>query len=104
MRESREALLLGAVGAARGIYREVIQPEITAERAWAGLISGIVLYEAVAPQNHLLSEGVDRMIDKHPVATRAVIGYTALHLCNAFEIHPVLKKIDIFSKIGKLGQ
>lgn len=91
--EDGEALKLGLVGLSLGLYKEFIEPQITAERAWAGLIGGIALYEAIAPKNHLLSEGVDRMIEKHPIATRAVIGYTALHLANALP-----KQLDLFHK------
>lgn len=86
-----ETYTLAAQGLVRGVFREYIEPQITAERAWAGLIGAIAVYEALAPDNHLLSEGVDRMIDKHPIATRAVIGYTSLHLMNLLP-----KKLDLF--------
>ena len=91
-----ETYTLAAQGAARGIYKEFIEPQITAERAWLGLVGGIALYEAIAPKNHLLSEGVDRMIEKHPVATRAVIGYTAAHLMGLLP-----EKFDAYSRTAK---
>lgn len=94
--ENREALKLGLVGLSLGVFKEVIEPQITAERAWLGLIGGIAIYEAIAPKNHLLSEGVDRMIEKHPVATRAVIGYTAAHLMGLLP-----EKFDAYSRTAK---
>lgn len=95
MKRTTETYALATYGLAKGVYKEYIEPQITAERAWAGLIGGIAVYEAIAPKNHLLSHGVDRMLEKHPIATRAIIGYTALHLVNA-----IPEKYDPISKLG----
>lgn len=61
----------------------------TAEKAWIGLGAGILAYEILCPPEELLSEGMDRLIEKHPIATRAIIGAFALHLANL-----VPEKID----------
>jgi hypothetical protein len=54
----------------------------TAETAWIVLLAGVTAWELLAPTGHLLSEGVDRAIERHPVITRAAIAVTALHLMN----------------------
>lgn len=81
-KELATAYALGAIGAVQGVYKYAIRPEITAERAWIGLGVLITAYELTAPQGHLLSEGVDRSLEKHPVLTTLAIGTVALHLCN----------------------
>jgi hypothetical protein len=48
--------------------------------AWVALAAAVVLYEAAAPTDQLLSEAVDRYRAKHPFATNTVICYVALHL------------------------
>lgn len=55
---------------------------VTAERAWAAMVASIIAYEVAAPPQQLLSEGIDRLLIRHPIATHAVIGVTALHLLN----------------------
>lgn len=97
MKESSEALALGVIGAIQGVFREVIQPELTAERTWVGLGVVIGLHEALCGSNEMLSHGVDRMIEKHPVATRLAIGVTALHLANLLP-----EKIDPISRFANL--
>ncbi|MET8430145.1 hypothetical protein [Nocardia sp. NPDC004860] len=54
----------------------------TAENAWAILLTAIGVWELAAPPNQLLSEGVDRAIQRRPIVTRALIAVTALHLAN----------------------
>ncbi|BAD58785.1 DUF7427 family protein [Nocardia farcinica] len=54
-------------------------------RSWhLWLVVGVVVVacEAIAPPGELLSEGVDRALEKHPLLTRAAIGVTARHLTN----------------------
>ncbi|WP_109527251.1 MULTISPECIES: DUF7427 family protein [Nocardia] len=54
-------------------------------RAWhLWLIVGTVVAvaEEIAPTGQLLSEGVDRAIERHPILVRAAIIITALHLVN----------------------
>lgn len=53
-----------------------------ASKAWTALGIGIVIYELAAPPGQLLSEGVDRGIEKHPHLTRLGITLVALHLIN----------------------
>lgn len=56
--------------------------KVTAERAWAAMGVGILAYEATCPPGELLSEGVDRAIEKHPIIVPVLIGAVALHLAN----------------------
>lgn len=95
-REELEAWGLASIGFAQGVYKEFIKPEMTAERAIGALGVGISLYELVCPPNEMISHGFDRMIDKHPVATRVAIGYTALHLANLLP-----EKLDLFSQTSQ---
>lgn len=48
--------------------------------AWCVLMTGVVIYEAFAPEGQLLSEAMDRAAIRHPLATRIVIAVLALHL------------------------
>lgn len=83
MNENVEAWGLGAIGLAKGVAHE-LAPN-TATKAWGYIGAFVLAYEATCGQNQLLSEGCDRALLKHPIATRAAIGVTALHLMNAFE-------------------
>lgn len=70
---------------------------LTARRGWLGLAAGILAYEVTCPDGELLSEGVDRALEKHPVATMLAIGVTALHLANLLP-----EQIDPFHQGMKL--
>lgn len=48
--------------------------------AWLGLAVGVVVYEAVAPDNELLSEAADRARAAHRVLVPAAVIYVAGHL------------------------
>lgn len=48
--------------------------------AWAGLATGIIIYDAVAKET--LSEAYDRFIDRHKVLAIGTVAVTALHLTN----------------------
>lgn len=51
-----------------------------ADWAWSVLAAAVLGYELAARPGELLSEGVDRYRQRHPVATASVIVYIALHL------------------------
>lgn len=56
---------------------------MTVGRAWAVLIGGIIGWEIIAPPGHLLTDGVRRGRDTHPLADVAIVGVivgTAGHL------------------------
>ncbi|ASR87205.1 hypothetical protein SEA_LASTHOPE_37 [Mycobacterium phage LastHope] len=53
-----------------------------ADRAWLGIAAAVVAYEAGAPRGELLSEGVDRYLDRRPWVTRVVVVGLAAHLLN----------------------
>lgn len=78
MNETQEAYLLGGYGALRGLYQEVG----TAKRAWLAIGAGVLAHEMLCGQGELLSEGVDRAIEKHKALTVGAIAVTALHLAN----------------------
>lgn len=66
--------------------------------AIAGLIGGVALYDIKCPRGETISEGVDRLLEKHKLATLGVIAVTALHLGNVLPdrydpIHNLFKAI-----------
>jgi hypothetical protein len=75
---------LAAYGAAEGVFKYYIQPELTAKRAWAVGAAAVIAYEIACPDGELMSEGVDRGIEKHPVLVPLAIGMIACHLANVF--------------------
>jgi hypothetical protein len=96
-KETAEAWVLGGYGLAVGVFKEYVKPELTAKRAWLGIIAGVTAYELTCKDGELLSEGVDRAIEKHPVAVPLAIGVTALHLCNLLP-----PKLDPYHQITEL--
>lgn len=48
--------------------------------AWVALAALILAYEALAPENELLSEAMDRYRQRHPVITTFGIALVAAHL------------------------
>jgi hypothetical protein len=54
----------------------------SSERAWVVLIIGIVGYEILAKEGELLSEQIDRWLERHKLFTTAAITITAAHLLN----------------------
>lgn len=64
--------------------------------AWLALGIGIITYEIHAPEGQLMSEAVDRALERSAVSkaiTLAAIGCTALHLANLLP-----ERIDIFKQ------
>lgn len=55
---------------------------LSAKNGWLALGAGVLAYEILCPEGELLSEGVDRALERHPTLTRLAIGATALHLLN----------------------
>lgn len=76
-----------------------MKPELTAGRAWAGIAVGVLAYELACPDGELLSEGVDRALERHRIATTMAIGVTALHLLNMLP-----ERIDPFSHFTKFAK
>jgi len=52
----------------------------TADKAWIVLAGGVLAYELASPRGELLSEGVDRYRQRHPILTHLIIAYLAGHL------------------------
>ncbi len=65
--------------------------------AWIVLAAVITAYEIATPADQLLTAACHRALAKHPVATRAAIGITALHLAGFLPA-----KVDPFSLIARL--
>jgi hypothetical protein len=55
-------------------------------KAWLGLGAYVVAIEVCAPEGELLSQAVDRWLEKHPARTVSALTITgiALHLLNLF--------------------
>lgn len=92
---------LAGLGIAEGAWRYYVRPELTAKRAWLVMAGSIALYEWVCPPGELMSEGADRLINKHPAAGRAaIIGLgvvTTAHVANMFTDRrdPFKRALDI---------
>lgn len=73
--------------------------------AWGWILIGgvVVWWELTCDPGNLLSEGVDRALESHPVATRAAIVVTAAHLANCMD-GPVLRFVDPFKWVGWLSR
>lgn len=99
MNEKNEALALGIAGFGLGIYKEIIQPNLTARRGWGIVLGTALAYELSAPHDELLSHGVDRALESHPIATRIAIGVTALHLLNLLD-----DRVDPYVQIPRLAK
>jgi len=80
-----------------------MKPEQVAGIAWAGIIAGVAAYDYLAPEGGTLSEGVDYAIEKHPIATVAAIGITALHLLNAYEAWGI-QHLDPIHQVANLAR
>lgn len=71
--------------------------------AWCVTAAGIAAYEFLAPQSELMSQAVDRGLEKHPVLVTAAIGLTALHLVNVLD-HPWLRWMDPYQSVARSRQ
>jgi hypothetical protein len=65
--------------------------------AWVVVAAVIAAYEIATPADQLLTAACHRALTKHPVATRAAIGITALHLAGL-----IPDEIDPFSLLARL--
>lgn len=95
------ALPLAAVGAVSGAFRYYVRPELTAKRGWALIAATVIAHEIFCPPGELLSEGADRLVDRHPLLTRAAGLMVASHVLNlvnekADPIHQGLKLLKRF--------
>lgn len=70
---------------------------LSASKGWAILGAGVLAYEILCPEGELLSEGVDRALERHPTLTRLAIGATALHLLNMLP-----EQYDPFHRLSKV--
>jgi len=68
---------------------------LTGERAIVALVLAIAAYEIAAPEGELISHAVDRLLEKHRVATTFAVCYTAAHLINALP-----PRLDLYHWLG----
>ncbi|WP_443093708.1 DUF7427 family protein [Nocardia flavorosea] len=54
---------------------------------WLVVIGVVVVADAIAPEGHTLSEGVDRALERRPLLTRVAIELVARHLTNDLPPH-----------------
>lgn len=64
--------------------------------AWGSVVGGILVYEYFAPSDELMSEGMDRMLERYPWFTRLAIALLSLHLANCLP-----ERIDPFHHVAK---
>lgn len=55
---------------------------LTAKNGWKTLLTAVLVYEVICAEEELLSQGFDRLLDKHPVWPRVAVLVVALHLIN----------------------
>lgn len=55
---------------------------LTAGNGWRVIVAGVLAYEVLCVEEELLSRGMDRLLERHPVWPRAVVLLVALHLVN----------------------
>ena len=55
---------------------------LTAANGWKALIAGVLAYEVACAEGELLSEGFDRLVERHPLWPRVVVVAVALHVAN----------------------
>lgn len=70
---------------------------LTARNAWCAIGAFVLAYEIVCPDNELLSQGVDRALERHKYLTLGAIALTAGHLANVLPV-----RYDPFNYITKL--
>ncbi len=71
--------------------------KIRAGHLWLVLAGVVTALEVVAPEGELLSEGVDRGLQRHPLLVRAAIIVTAAHLMNLLP-----EKVDPFARLPRV--
>ncbi len=70
---------------------------IRAGHLWLALAGVVTALEIVAPEGELLSEGVDRGLERHPLLVRAAIIVTAAHLLNLLP-----ERFDPYARLPKV--
>ena len=84
-RNDYRLLPLASIGIAKGFYECYVKELQPSTKAWIVLASGVIAYDMTAKPGQTLSEGVDRYLERSPVAkavTLGAIAITAGHLSN----------------------
>lgn len=79
---------------------------LTAKNGWKSLLGAILIYEAICAEEELLSRGMDRLLDKHPIWPRVVVLTVSLHLINWLpeRIDPLVLFIHRTKGLGSWGK
>jgi hypothetical protein len=76
---------------------------LNGDRAWLALAVLVLIYEISCREGELLSQAVDRYLERHPWLTRFVVIQTALHLLNVYDAAPpYVRHLDAFQVIHLL--
>lgn len=95
-KENAGLYTLAAVGAVQGAYKYYVKPELTAKRTWAVIGAVVATHEILCGPGELLSEGADRLIEKHPVLVPLGILAVAGHVANV-----IPERYDVISHVHK---
>lgn len=68
---------------------------LSARRGWVAIAIYVAIHDFAAPDGEMLSEGVDRGLEKHPSLIYAAIGVTAAHLLNLLP-----DRVDPYQLVG----
>lgn len=55
---------------------------LTADNGWKAIVAAVFAYEVLCVEEELLSRGMDRLLERHPVWPRVAVLLVALHLVN----------------------
>lgn len=69
--------------------------------AWTLIATIVTIHEITCPEGQLLSNGIDRAIDRYPAATTTAVLITAGHLLNLMD-GPVLKWVDPYKLLARV--
>lgn len=76
---------------------------LTAKQGWQSILVAVAVYEAICAEEELLSRGMDRLLERHPVWPRVAVLAVALHLVNWLP-QPVDPMYLLFHRTKGLGR
>lgn len=76
---------------------------LTAKNGWKTVLAVVIAYEAICAEEELLSRGMDRLLNDHPVWPRMAVLAVALHLVNWLP-EPVDPLFLLFHRTKGLGR
>lgn len=75
---------------------------LTAERGWVALLGAVLAYEIACDEGEMLSHGMDRLMERHPVWPRIAAVLVALHVANLIphKYDAVSLAFTVFRRVG----